>query len=115
MMLLCFKEFPEPPGGRNKSTPVEQRPRQKWLCCILDHNSPASTEKATMKRLALILVVVLFCEVMLTEAQIRPPGKTNNPADRRLRPGRECGDTVCKTHEYCKASFQPTCTPRPRG
>ncbi|KAL1433988.1 hypothetical protein MTO96_001797 [Rhipicephalus appendiculatus] len=62
-----------------------------------------------MKRLALILVVVLLCDVMLTEAQIRPPVKTNNPADRRLRPGRECGDTVCKTHEYCKASFQPTC------
>ncbi|KAL1433998.1 hypothetical protein MTO96_001807 [Rhipicephalus appendiculatus] len=64
-----------------------------------------------MKKVALVLVVVLLCtEVMLTEAQVRPPGRGRNPANRPKPKGVKCGNKYCEPHQRCESGLIPVPT-----
>ncbi|KAL1433997.1 hypothetical protein MTO96_001806 [Rhipicephalus appendiculatus] len=79
---------------------------------LLDHQSSASTVNTMMKKVALVLVVVLLCtEVMLTEAQVRPPGRSSNPAGRQKPKPVKCGKKFCEPHQRCERQLvpEPTC------
>ncbi|KAL3195959.1 hypothetical protein MRX96_053999, partial [Rhipicephalus microplus] len=47
---------------------------------------------------------------MLTEAQIRPPGKGTNPANRRKPKPVKCGDKFCQPHQRCESGLIPVPT-----
>ncbi|XP_075741146.1 uncharacterized protein LOC142790004 [Rhipicephalus microplus] len=93
------------------NTRLPSRDNDRSVCVLLDHHSSASTDHAMMKKVALALVVVLLCtEVMLTEAQIRPPGKGTNPANRRKPKPVKCGDKFCQPHQRCESGLIPVPT-----
>nr|XP_037281116.1 uncharacterized protein LOC119174352 isoform X3 [Rhipicephalus microplus] len=49
-------------------------------------------------------------QLMLTEAQIRPPGKGTNPANRRKPKPVKCGDKFCQPHQRCESGLIPVPT-----
>ncbi|KAL1433996.1 hypothetical protein MTO96_001805 [Rhipicephalus appendiculatus] len=66
-----------------------------------------------MKKLVLILVVVLLCELMVTEAV--HPGRVSGGDAAKQRGNRgpvKCGGKTCKPGQYCDTNLpRPTCGP----
>uniref|UniRef100_A0A6M2D2X4 Putative conserved secreted protein fat body overexpressed n=1 Tax=Rhipicephalus microplus TaxID=6941 RepID=A0A6M2D2X4_RHIMP len=100
-LVVCVRA----PCPRMSQCDKENKTRRKSL---KNQTSYPSLLKA--RRLCHKMYVLWHTKVMHTEAQIRPPGKGTNPANRRKPKPVKCGDKFCQPHQRCESGLIPVPT-----